>query len=127
MPYTIELRDEAERGFLAAPRLIQSAIRKTLNRLQAEGPCFGTRLRGDGSVEFCRIEVRGTRDPRWRVVYRWPPADGAATDEIRVWVIGTHSEDEDDVYGAFTAVLGKEGITVGSWDASGKPEPCCGP
>lgn len=127
MLYTIDLSRDAERDFLAAPRLIQRAIRLTLIRLQAEGPCLGTRLRSAGFDRFCRIEVRGSRDPRWRVVYQWPPVADAATDEIRVWAVGTHSEDEDDVYRALAAVLGANGITVGSWDATELPEPCCAP
>lgn len=127
MPYSVDLSRDAERDFLAAPRLIQPVIRRTLNRLQAEGPWLGTRLRGAGFDGFCRIEVRGSRDPRWRVVYQWPPVADAATNEIRVWAIGTHSEDEDDVYRALAAVLGAKGITVGSWDATEPPEQCCAP
>ena len=127
MPYTVDLSRDAEDDYLAAPRLIQPVIRRTLNRLQAEGPWLGTRLRGAGFDGFCRIEVRGSHDPRWRVVYQWPPVADAATDEIRVWAIGTHSEDEDDVYRALAAVLGAKGITVGSWDATELPEQCCAP
>lgn len=127
MPYTLDLSRDAEDDIVAAPRLIQPALRRTLNRLQAEGPCLGTRLRGAGFDRFCRIEVRGSRDPRWRVVYQWPPVADAATDEIRVWAVGTHSEEADDVYRALAAVLGVKGITVGSWDATELPEQCCAP
>lgn len=127
MPYITELSAEAERDFITAPRLIQPALRRTLKRLEAEGPCLGTRLRGSGSVVCCRLEVRATRDPRWRIVYQWPPADRVAADEIHVLVIGTHSEDKNDVYRALTALLGKRGTEVGTWDAGEGPEPCCLP
>ena len=125
MPYAVELSRDAEHDLVAAPRLILPAIRRALNRLETEGPCIGTRLRGAGFDRFCRIEVRGSRDPRWRLVYQWPPNADAATNEIRIWAIGTHSEDEDDVYRALTAVLGAKGITVGPWDATELPERCC--
>lgn len=109
----------------AVPPVHRRAIRDGINRLETDGPCIGKRLRGAGLDRFCRYAVPSERGD-WRVIYEWP-ADDPADNEILIYAVGQHSENDNDVYHRLERYLASRHIHVGEWSATEQRLGCCEP